>query len=407
MPAICNTPNSNTSTGMKRRQFLSLSGSMVSALGFSSLTACSIKSSLTVDTRKVIIGGYRQTDENGKRLNQYGVLAVQAMDENKHSSDNYQIISDFSVPDEVHLATLYPDGKSIMVCSRKPSASLLKYSLEGELIAELKPQLNQHFEGHGIFSHDEKLIYVTASDFQQTAAEKQGRILTLNSSDLSLVDDHSSGGIGPHELVWQSNYLIAIANTGVITHPDSGRKILNIDNIQSNVALYDTADNNIIYNWKVPQLGLSARHLDRMQSGTLIIGCQYKKQDKRPPCIAIAEINKSLSFADTNNEEFHWKMQGYTGSIKAIPYSNKALITNPRGHILSQWKQSVDTVNEIHLLKQEPIEFNKGLKLSADGNKAWVSQGAGELRIWDTQTKQLNKTRIKLKENIWWANHLG
>ena len=391
---------------MKRRQFLSLSGSMVTALGFSSLTACTTKASLVVDSSKVIIGGYRHTDENGERLNQYGVLAVQALDENKHSSDNYQIISDFNVPDEVHLATLYPDGKSILVCSRKPNASLLKYSLSGELIAELKPLPNQHFEGHCIFSADEKFIYATASDFQQTAADKQGRLLILNSSDLSIISDHSSGGIGPHELVWQSESLIAIANTGVITHPDSGRKILNIDNIQSNVALYNTTSKKIDYHWEVPLQGLSARHLDRIQDGTLIIGCQYKKQDKRPPCIAFAQIGKSLSFADIKNESFHWQMQGYTASIKAIPNSNKALITNPRGHFLSQWEHS-DSVTDNQLLKNEPIEFNKGLKLSTDGKKAWLSQGAGELRVWNTQTEQLNTTRIILKPNIWWANHLG
>ncbi len=407
MPATCDIPKLNTRIEMKRRQFLSLSGSMVSALGFSSLTACSTKPARILDTDKVIIGGYSHTDEKGKRLNQYGVLAIQVVDEHKHSSDNYQIICDFNVPDEVHLATLYPDGKSILVCSRKPSASLLKYSLEGELIAELKTQRNQHFEGHCIFSHDEKFIYVTASNFQQIAADKQGRILTLNSSDLSLVSDHSSGGIGPHELVWQSESLIAIANTGVITHPDSGRKILNIDNIQSNVALYHTANHTLAYQWTVPVLSLSARHLDRMQDGTLIIGCQYKKQDKRPPCIAFAKIDKSLFFAETNNDTFHWQMQGYTASIKAIPYSNKALITNPRGHIISQWKYSISDETEKQLLKEESIEFNKGLKLSEDGKKAWISQGAGELRVWNTQSEQVDSLRIKLKANIWWANHLG
>jgi len=397
------TQKSDIQFQINRRQFITLATSSIASLATAStLTACS---ATKVNQDHLIIGGYSRTDNAGKRLKEYGVLAVQAKNSAQHTKDNYQVISDFSVPDEVHLATLFPDQKSILVNSRKPGASLLKYSLKGELLAELKPLKNQHFEGHTIFSSDEKYLYATASDYQQG----KGKLLKLNSHDLSLVEVYDSAGIGPHELVWKTNNLIAIANTGVLTHPDSGRDILNIDNIQSNIVLFNTISASIEHEWKVPLPGLSARHLDRMDNGDLVIGCQYKKQDQRPACIAFAKKGHDLVFADKENENVHWDMQGYTASIKSIPNTNRALISNPRGHLLTQWKNNtpIKTNGKLtnQLIKTESIQFNKGLKVSKDGQHAWISKGPGELLLLKTASNKINK--IKLKENIWWANHLG
>jgi hypothetical protein len=399
------TQKSDTQFQINRRQFMALAASSITSLAaVSTLTACS---ATRINKDQLIIGGYSRTDNAGNRLKEYGVLAVQAQNSALHTKDNYQVISDFSVPDEVHLATLFPDQKSILVNSRKPGASLLKYSLKGELLAELKPLENQHFEGHAIFSSDEQYLYATASDYQQG----KGKLLKLNSHDLSLVEGYDSAGIGPHELVWQSNNLIAIANTGVLTHPDSGRDILNINNIQSNVVLFNTINTRIEHEWRVPQRGLSARHLDRMDSGDLVIGCQYKKQDKRPSCIAFARKGRELLFADTHNEKLHWDMQGYTASIKSIPKTDRAIIANPRGHILTQWQNknqlNSDVKSANQLVKKESIEFNKGLKITRNGKYAWISKGSGELLLLNATTNKLNNNKIKIKENIWWANHLG
>lgn len=390
---------------INRRTFLNYAAASSFSLTTGiNLTACT---SEKITSDEFIIGGYSRTDNSGKRLKEYGVLAIQVINNTEHSPKSYTTLGDFSVPDEVHLATLSPDQKSILVCSRKPGASLLKYSLTGDLIAELKPVKNQYFEGHGIFSADEKYLYVTASDYQQG----QGKLLKLNSLDLSVIEEYESGGIGPHELVWQSDNIIAVANTGVLTHPDSGRKILNLENIQSNIALFDTQLKRINHQWKVPLAGLSARHLDRMDNGDLVIGCQYKKEDQRPACIAFARRNKDLFFADQENEVLHWDMKGYTASIKSIPNTNHALISNPRGHKLTQWQGlkplNIDSKLPTQLVHSSTIEFNKGIKVSRSGKQVWISKGAGELLFFQSEKNQLDKNVVKIKKNIWWANHLG
>lgn len=381
---------------MNRRTFLTSSSLLLTTPILGGVLGCSEKVLANTNT---IVGGYSFTDDQGVRLDQHGVIAFNA------NNDHYDVLSDFKVPSEVHLASLFPNQKYILVCSRKPRASLLKYDLKGHLVAELPPLENQHFEGHGIFSVDEQYIYATASDY----VKGEGRLLKINSEDLSLVSDVSSGGIGPHELVWQSDQDIAIANTGVLTHPDRGRKALNLSTMQSTVVLFNTQKGIITDTWPVKNQGLSARHLDRMANGDLVIGCQYQKEDKRPACVALAGKGKALVFAETNNELLHWNMKGYTASIKAIPNSSKAMITNPRGQLLTQWRFNQQTSTATAALqKQTEIDFNKGLKIADDGKTAWLTVGAGKVQqIHLNDPFTLYKSPITIKENIWWGNHLG
>lgn len=385
---------------MQRRHFLYSSSLACLFPLTASLTACSNNDAKILNSSKeVIVGGYSETDEQGNRLDKHGVIIVQP-----NKTDKYDIISDFSVPYEVHLATLFPNQKSILVCSRKPGASLLKYSIAGKLEAELAPPANQHFEGHGVFSLDENFLYVTASDFEL----HDGRLLKLNSQDLSLIKEYSSGGTGPHELVWHSDQVIAIANTGVLTHPKSGREVLNLSSMQSNIVLFDSLQEQIIHQWQVPVQALSARHLDRMSNGDLIIGCQYQKKDQRPACVAFANIKQGLLFAEEQNDSFYWDMKGYTASIKSIPNSSYAMITNPQGHLLTHWENTINESLSSKLINQQEIEFNKGLKISRNGQKAWLSVGAGKLHSIDLlNTTASNRASSRIKENIWWGNHLG
>jgi hypothetical protein len=101
-------------------------------------------------------------------------------------------------------------------------------------------------------------------------------------------------------------------------------------------------------------------------------------------------------------------MKSYTASIKGIPNSPYAMITNPQGHLLTKWRIAVDKSLSSELIDQQEIEFNKGLKISSDGKQAWLSVGAGELQqINLINATAGNITSSRIKENIWWGNHLG
>jgi hypothetical protein len=84
------------------------------------------------------------------------------------------------------------------------------------------------------------------------------------------------------------------------------------------------------------------------------------------------------------------------------------MITNPQGHLLTHWKGAADKSLSSELVDQKEIEFNKGLKVSLDGKEAWLSVGAGELQRIDLVNATAgNITSSRIKESIWWGNHLG
>lgn len=376
---------------IRRRQFLQagLSLPLLSACDFAGLTT----------PNGWLVSGYRIQPDPTVKTYQHGVLAF---------DPKGNVRADFTVNDEVHLACFSPDLKHILVCSRIPGAALTLYDFDGKLIASALPPNHQHFEGHAVFSDDSQFIYATASNYQTTS----GKLLKLKADDLSVINEFDSGGIGPHELVWQTSTtsnrttsnrtVLAIANTGVKTHPDSGRKPLNIDDIHSNVSLFDTQQQTIIHQWFVNQDALTARHLDALPNGDLMIGCQYKKDDQYPVVIALARPEQNrLSFSDNQPGAFHFKMQGYSASVTAFGDS-RALITNPRGHLISQWNTQKTTPE---LQQQQSLQYAKGAVADRAGKTAYISQGQGKL--WRYDQSGLTEVTLKQQKTIWWGNHMS
>ncbi|ASP38653.1 hypothetical protein CHH28_08165 [Bacterioplanes sanyensis] len=318
----------------------------------------------------------------------YGVMVMNARG---------HIVADFAVPERVHMTELSPDASSVLVSSREPGAPLRRYHLHGELQASLLPPKNMHFEGHLVVSDNGEHLFATASDY----VAGQGHILVIDARSLQLQAIWPTHGTGPHELVYEQQQLW-VANTGVRTHPDTGRTALNIEQMQSELLLLDANNGAVKQRWQSPKQALSVRHLDVLADGRALVGCQYQRQDQRPPCVAIADANSAkLTLLETDNDWLHWDMQGYTASVRTFkassPLAGQALISNPRGHLLSEWQTQPHQLQQRHAM-----QYSKGVYLYHDS--AWISAGAGELWRWQDGT--LTPITTAVKPGIWWENHL-
>ena len=390
---------------LNRRQFLQLSA--LTLAGASATFAGVRNASLTKESQllaqqrrlgqPLLVSGYRDRATQSR----FGVMISNTLG---------QVVSDFSVPQRLHMADLFPAVEdanqpsagltpAVLANSREPGAALQKYDFYGRLLAEQLPPSNMHFEGHTVFSADGRKLYTTASDY----VAQRGYVLELDSNTLAIERQFHSGGIGPHELVIHADQLF-IANTGVLTHPDSGRSALNIDTMESNLVQLDISSGNIEHRWRSPIQALSARHLDVLADGRVLVGCQYQKRDQRPACLALAQPGATeLTLLDNNHEHYYWDMKGYTASVKAFApgsaLAGQALVSNPRGHLLSHWQANNST-----LLNRQDMQYSKGIMVS--GSDAWISAAAGELWHWDGQRHQLMPVTRQIKADFWWENHL-
>ena len=375
-----------------RRRFLYLSAlSLAAAGGLSAAKYYAATPQAAVKKgQRLLVSGYRDKTSQSR----FGILT---------SDCQGHIVSDFAVPYRIHMADLFPaqpqQQTAILANSRAPGAPLQKYSLNGTLLAELMPPEQMHFEGHTVFSDDGRLLYATASHYTQ----QQGYVLEVDCQTFTLQRLLPSGGIGPHELVISHDQLF-VANTGVLTHPDSGRQALNIDSMESSLVQLDISSGTIVHRWHSPIQALSARHLAIMADGSLLLGCQYQKKDQRPACLALAQPGATqLTLLGNDNERYYWDMKGYTASVTAFdkhsPLAGQALISNPRGHILSQWQPADGT-----LLSSQTMPFSKGIVVA--DTEGWITAGAGELWHWDGLRHQLVPVTQKIKADFWWENHL-
>ncbi|GGY48487.1 hypothetical protein GCM10011297_21810 [Bacterioplanes sanyensis] len=362
-----------------RRQFLQLS---CAAMAMSVAAASGV--ALAPRGQRLLVSGYRdQATET-----QFGILVVDT---------EGQIKADFRVPERVHIADLYPSEPSVLVNSRAPGAPLRRYDFAGQLQAHLPVPKDMHLEGHAVFSHNGQVLYASASDYRRG----EGRLLVIDAQRLTLLDIWTTHGVGPHELVMQGDDVY-LANTGVRTHPDSGRKALNIDSMHSELVKLDGSTGKLLQRWASPKQALSARHLDVLADGRVLVGCQYQRKDARPPCIAIASAgSEQLQLLEPDNDWLHWDMQGYTASVRAFPPTSaragEAMISNPRGHLLSHWQGATPALQDT-----QAMQYAKGIALF--GNQGWISAGAGEL--WHWHNDELKPLSESVKTGIWWENHL-
>ncbi|MCH2041642.1 MAG: DUF1513 domain-containing protein [Saccharospirillaceae bacterium] len=379
---------------INRRQFIQTSAlglsASVSLCGgiYSARTESERSATVNTTSQRLLVSGYR--DHATQSI--FGVLI---------SDTEGNLISDITVDDRVHMADLFPHHASpaVLVNSREPDAPLKKYSTSGELLAHLMPPENMHYEGHSVFSADGRFIYSTASHY----VEKTGYVLEIHAADLTLKRIIATDGIGPHELIIDGDQLY-IANTGVLTHPNSGRDPLNISTMKSELVQIDIPTGAIKQRWKSPIQALSARHLTQMPDGSVLVGCQYQKQDDRPATVALARDGESqLQLLQPENEHYYWDMKGYTASLRAFPkssaYAGAALISNPRGHLLSHWQPQQAIKPGV-----QTLEFSKGIVLG--DSEGWISAGAGELWHWQATNQELTKITAAIKSNFWWENHL-
>ncbi|MDX1799572.1 MAG: DUF1513 domain-containing protein [Marinobacter sp.] len=218
-----------------------------------------------------------------------------------------------------------------------------------------------HFYGHGVFSHDERLLYATLNEYDTG----QGLIRVYDADQqYRAVRDLSVDGIGPHELrlLPDGDHLL-IALGGIRTHPDYGRIKLNLDTMQPAVLMMNRHTGAIIRRWQPSDSRLSCRHLDISDDGVALIGYQYQGPARNnPPLIA------RLDTRDGQFRELHLEpatqhqLRHYTASVVISPTRPHAIVASPWGGraLLLDYRRG-------QLLRAFQIDDVSGALAEADG----------------------------------------
>src|SRR5437762_1492329 len=143
-----------------------------------------------------------------------------------------------NLPARGHDSTLRPQAAEIVVFARRPGNWAIIIDTQILTVRHtLIARSDRHFYGHGAFSADGRLLYAT----ENNALTGDGVIGIYDATDgYARIGEVSSRGIGPHDVVLMPDGItLAIANGGLRTLPESGREVLNPDDIQPNLTFID------------------------------------------------------------------------------------------------------------------------------------------------------------------------
>ncbi len=271
----------------------------------------------------------------------------------------------------------------------------------GAPVARFDSPAGHHMHGHGCFSADGQWLFNTESDYRTG----EGKIIVRNTDNWRVETLYSSGGVGPHEMhLMPDEQTLVVANGGLRTHPDSGRDILNLGNMDSSLTYVNAMTGEVKEQRRVDEPKASIRHFDVAPDGTVAFATQVQRaamSDNR--LVTLAGVHqpgqpvRMLPGPDTLMSQF----RDYMGSVRISALTGIAGFTSPRGNLVGFW--------DIH--RGELVGYHAffdvcGLTMSADQQRFVLSNSAGEIRQLNARTLQEDKRHRQRFSDFSWDNHL-
>lgn len=240
------------------------------------------------------------------------------------------------LPDRGHDVTFDPVSGQSVVFARQPGTFFVVFDHAGKHERlTVNSIAGRHFFGHGVFSPDGALLYVTENDYDNAA----GMVGIYDARDgFRRLGEFPTHGVGPHELLLLADgRTLAIANGGIETHPDFGRAELNLPTMKPSLVFVDRVSGDLLESHELPAAlhQLSIRHMDTDASGTVWFGCQHRgPATESPLLVGRAARGKELQLLDMP-EDVLAGFRNYIGSVAANRDAGTVAVSSPQGNVFA------------------------------------------------------------------------
>ena len=236
------------------------------------------------------------------------------------------IVREVPLSDRGHDIALHPPTGRIVAFARRPGTFAVAFDVHGTVEPQIfTAHTGRHFYGHGAFSRDGRLLYVSENNIA-------GACGVIGIYDVALaykkIGEHASYGLGPHEIILLADgQTLAVANGGLDTVPEAGRENLNLDAMEPSLAFIDAATGVLRARHAMPPdlKRLSIRHIAEDLGGRVWFGGQWEGElTSAPPLIGFAGRDQPLQLIkDTPQSQPRsdaaggLALKGYIGSLAA------------------------------------------------------------------------------------------
>ena len=310
-----------------------------------------------------------------------------------------KLISQIPLPARGHDVIAMPSKPGhALVFARRPGQFIFEVDFrQGSIIKRVNVESDRRLYGHGVLIDNDRLLLTTENDYQLA----RGVIVIRDTSNYQVVAQYDSGGVGPHQLAVMPNTngkQIVVANGGIQTHPEYGRKKLNLATMQPNLAYMSLPSGQLDDTFELANKHLSIRHLDVSSTGKVVAGLQYQGRLNDEVPLAISHHGEA-QLSVLNAEQSTWRsMKHYTSSVCINSLNNTVAITCPRANLVTYWQ-----LNSGDFIASYKIKDGAGVTLLA--NNFIVSTGRGRIIAQQNPTQDYS-IRGDF-EPLQWDNHMN
>ena len=317
------------------------------------------------------------------------------------SGDGEELFSTI-LPSRGHDATARPASSEVVVFARRPGNWFIVIdAARGRLVSTVLAAKDRHFYGHGVFTPDGKLLYATEND----TMSGNGVLGIYDASDAyRRIGEISSRGIGPHDVAFlPDGGTLVVANGGLRTLPETGREVLNKDDMKPNVALIDGAHDQTLGVFELePKLrALSIRHMAIARDRSIAFGCQYQGDpNDLPPLVGTVGAAGKVTLFDMPEVEL-LSMANYVGSLSLDSSEEIVAATSPQGGSVALWNRVSG-----EFLRRERMSDVCGVAALPQMRDFLLTSGNDGVRTLIDGAETLRRISTDRLQNWIWDNHL-
>lgn len=238
------------------------------------------------------------------------------------------IAASTDVPTRAH-GLLWENGGTLLAVARRPGDWLARWSPRQGTVQRVWSAPDRSFNGHVLASPDGRTLFTTQTDLDSGA----GLIGVRDAISLEQHAEWPTHGLDPHELLFDAQGRLVVANGGIPTQAETGRAKRNLDRMDASLVRLDPqADGRLLGQWRLDDARLSLRHLAR-QGRHIGIALQAEHDDPSvrtaAPVLALFD-GQALRLAEPA------PLAGYGGDIAA--WAGGFAVASPRANGIALWR---------------------------------------------------------------------
>lgn len=290
--------------------------------------------------------------------------------------------------------------QQVLMFGRRPAFECVVADFQAQTINAINVAEKRHFNGHGCISATSNVLLTTENDYEGV----RGVLGVRDSQTFQVLDEYETHGLDPHDVhLMPDGRTLVVANGGIQTHPDFGRRKLNIDTMQPSLVYLDVESRRKLDEYRLPDHHLSIRHLIVTDKGDVGVALQYEGNlYRRQPesLVAWQPAGGELRLLAIEPQALR-AFSGYMADLAFDPSNGVLAVTSPRGNHVSFWD-----VNNAEFTHAVALPEPSGIAFLPEQGAFLVSDATGGVHTFDSTSKQAAASPLHHFPGTIWDNHL-